>query len=159
MLGATAEIINMQNSTLTPSQCQLAGLKATLNQLSIDLYEPAAGVIENALIFCGYSISNKYDTMSLFDTDYTNCLVFQPSKQNYFTPALQKIPMTRHYIPLSVVLNATTMWVIGNGPMDAGSSDLITLEKGSVVLISHFPKNEVWKTFYTLSAKFEQNHF
>ena len=135
----------MQNSNLT--QCHFGlvehGLRTALDNQTIYLDGSTAGVIENALIFCGYRQSNK-EGMSLHDKDYENCLVYQPSKQNYFTPALKKIPMMREYhYPISVLLNATTMWVIGNSPGTAGSSDLITLEKGSVVLISHFSRNEV----------------
>ena len=135
----------MQNSNLT--QCHFGlvehGLRTALDNLTIYLNQATTGVIENALIFCGYGQMNK-EGMSLHDTDYANCLVYQPSKQNYFTPALRKIPMMREYhYTLSVLLNATTMWVIGDSPETAGLSDLITLEKGSVALISHFSRNEV----------------
>ena len=146
MTPSEAVIFNMQNSNLT--QCHFGlvehGLRTALDNLTISLIPaPAVGVIENSLIICGYYQSNK-EGMSLHDNDYANCLVYQPSKQNYFTPALKKIPMMREYhYPISVLLNATTMWVIGNSPGTAGSSDLITLEKGSVVLISHFSRNEV----------------
>ena len=145
--GYEAVIFNMQNSNLT--QCHFGlverGLRTALDNLTIYLQPAAVGVIENSLIICGYYQSNKVG-MTLHDIDYANCLVYQPSKQNYFTPALQKIPMMRQYhAPKSVLLNATTMWVLGNSysDADAGSSELITLEKGSVVLISHFSRNEV----------------
>ena len=84
--------------------------------------------------------------MALYDGDYENCLVFRQSTKNSFEPApAQKVKMMQssNYNGglISIVLNATTMWLIPHeySGMNSGTQ-LITLEKGSIDVLSLITK-------------------
>ena len=81
--------------------------------------------------------------MASHDEDYENCLVFRPSAKNIFEPVpAQKVKMMQSYQnTISIVLNATTMWLIPNDGKHS-MTELITLDKGSIEILSHVTKVE-----------------
>ena len=82
--------------------------------------------------------------MALYDGDYENCLVFRQSTKNSFEPApAQKVKMMQSSAGLiSIVLNATTMWLIPAHDFSGmnTATQLITLEKGSIDVLSLITK-------------------
>ena len=100
--GPSTEVIDLENSSLT---CESFGELDTARKYSV------GGLLENTPIVCGGYPLNRQ-----------SCLIFGQS---------QSVTMTEpRYVTASIVLNTTTMWVLGGygGSNYLSSSEFITLE-------------------------------